>query len=386
MGHTVISEGSPLLNARAAAAASSVATTPALQLEHLFQDLEDEQHQSFIDVAGDESASATTIQPSRVSEEPVHYDSLSTEELAVQEIVTSRQLPASDENNLDTTIEAEEEEEEEAVTKAPSGLRGRLRINNRNSAASSYKERLKQRFKKEKAKLALKELTQESTSQRRSLNEEQTQAPSYRPRKPRARSFRSRYQDRDEEEEEAEEEVKEKQKSGRSTAGFGSRSRSRPSRRHHTQQPSFSRSRTSQAKNNIRDSIREQTSGRRSSSKFTPRKKSSYGSRDRFSSKDTSESAPVESQSNIQPSTTKKPKKQDSKNKPKIEFKKFNRFKRPDLRKTLFRSKLFDKRPGLKALGGEKEEDEKDNESSPSALVISTIDDEDILQVTRTYH
>merc|ERR1712203_50606 len=69
------------------------------------------------------------------------------------------------------------------------------------------------------------------------------------------------------------------------------------------------------------------------------------------------------------------------KNKPKIEFKKFNRFKRPDLRKTLFRSKLFDKRPGLKALGGEKkEENEGDNESSPSALVISTIDDEEILQ------
>merc|ERR1719151_41062 len=231
-----IDDGSPLLNARAAAAASSVATTPALQLEHLFQDLEDEQHQSFIDVAGDESASATTIQPSRVSEEPVHYDSLSTEELAVQEIVTSRQLPASDENNLDTTIE-EEEEEEEVVTKAPSGLRGRLRINNRNSAASSYKERLKQRFKKEKAKLALKELTQESTSQRRSFNEDQTEASSYRPRKPRARTFRSRYQDRDEEEEEEEEE-EEKQKSERSTAGFGSRSRSRPSRRHHTQQPS----------------------------------------------------------------------------------------------------------------------------------------------------
>ena len=81
------------------------------------------------------------------------------------------------------------------------------------------------------------------------------------------------------------------------------------------------------------------------------------------------------------PSTTKKPKKQDSKNKPKIEFKKFNRFKRPDLRKTLFRSKLFDKRPGLKALGGEKKEENPDNESSPSALVISTIDDEDILQV-----
>merc|ERR1711936_501219 len=95
--------------------------------------------------------------------------------------------------------------------------------------------------------------------------------------------------------------------------------------------------------------VRQRTTSGRRSSKFTPRKKSSYGSRDRFSSKDTSESAPVESQSNIQPSTTKKPKKQDSKNKPKIEFKKFNRFKRPDLRKTLFRSKLFDKRPGLKA-------------------------------------
>ena len=368
----IISKGSPLLNARAAAASSSVATTPALQLEHLFHNLEEEQHQSFIDVAGDEGASATTIQPSRVSsEEAVHYDSLSTEELGVQEVVTSTQLPASEENKLDTTTE------DEAVTKAPSGLRGRLRINNRNSATNSYKERLKQRFKKEKAKLALKELTQESTSQRRSFNEDQTQAPSYRPRKPRARTFRSRYQDRDEEEEEEEEEP-EKQKSGRSTTGFGSRSRSRPSRR---QQSSFSRSRTSQAKNNIRDSIREQTSGRRSSSKFTPRKKSSYGSRDRFSSKDNSESAPVESQSNIQPSTTKKPKKQDSKNKPKIEFKKFNRFKRPDLRKTLFRSKLFDKRPGLKALGGEKKEENPDNESSPSALVISTIDDEDILQV-----
>ena len=378
MANIFISKGSPLLNARAAADASSVGSTPALQLEHLFHNLEEEQHQSFIDVAGDEGASATTIQPSRVSEQPAHYDSLSTEELGVQEIVTSTQLPGSDENSLHTTIRTEEDE---AVTKAPSGLRGRLRINNRNSAATSYKERLKQRFKKEKAKLALKELTQESTSQRRSFNEDQTQAPSYRPRKPRARTFRSRYQDRDEEEEEEEEE--EKQKSGRSTTGFGSRSRSRPSRRHHTQQSSFSRSRTSQAKNNIRDSIREQTSGRRSS-KFTPRKKSSYGSRDRFSSKDTSESAPVESQSNIQPSTTKKPKKQDSKNKPKIEFKKFNRFKRPDLRKTLFRSKLFDKRPGLKALGGDKKEDEKDNESSPSALVISTIDDEDILQVTRT--
>jgi len=242
-----IDDGSPLLNARAAAAGgSSVATTPALQLEHLFHNLEEEQHQAFIDIDGGEGASATTIQPSRVSEEPVHYDSLSTEELAAQEIVTSRQLPVSEENNLDTTIEAEEDE---VVTKAPSGLRGRLRIGSRNSATSSYKERLKQRFKKEKAKLALKELTQESTSQRRSFNEEQTQAPSYRPRKPRARTFRSRYQDRDEEEEEEEEEEeKEKQKSGRSTTGFGSRSRSRPSRRQHTQQSSFSRSRSSQAK------------------------------------------------------------------------------------------------------------------------------------------
>merc|ERR550532_3057475 len=227
-----IDEGSPLLNARAAAAASSVDTTPALQLEHLFENLEDEQHQSFIDIAGDENVSGTTIQPSRVlSEEPA-------EDLAAQEVVTSTQAPASEENNLDTTIE------DETVTKAPSGLRGRLRINNRNSAATSYKERLKQRFKKEKAKLALKELTQESTSQRRSFTEEQTQAPSYRPRKPRARNFRSRYQDREEDEEEEE---LAKQKSGRSSTGFGSRSRSRPSRR---QQSSFSRGRTSQAKNN----------------------------------------------------------------------------------------------------------------------------------------
>merc|ERR1711981_350704 len=201
-----IDEGSPLLNARAAAAASSVDTTPALQLEHLFENLEDEQHQSFIDIAGDENVSGTTIQPSRVVGERASEEL--TEDLAAQEVVTSTQLPASEENNLDTTIE------DETVTKAPSGLRGRLRINNRNSAATSYKERLKQRFKKEKAKLALKELTQESTSQRRSFNEDQTQAPSYRPRKPRARNFRSRYQDRDEEEEEEEEELA-KQKSGR---------------------------------------------------------------------------------------------------------------------------------------------------------------------------
>merc|ERR1712223_1450833 len=163
-----IDDGSPLLNARAAAAASSASTTPALQLEHLFN-LEDESHQSFVDVAEDESSSATTIRPSRVvEEEPTHFDNLSTEDLVVQEVVTSTQVPAAEENNPDTLVE------DEPTTKAPIGLKGRLKINNRNSAATSYKERLKQRFKKEKAKLALKELTQETTSQRRSFNEDQT--------------------------------------------------------------------------------------------------------------------------------------------------------------------------------------------------------------------
>merc|ERR1711981_1031612 len=69
-----IDDGSPLLNARAAAAASSASTTPALQLEHLFN-LEDEPHQTFVDVAEDESGSANTIRPSRVAEEePTHFD------------------------------------------------------------------------------------------------------------------------------------------------------------------------------------------------------------------------------------------------------------------------------------------------------------------------
>jgi len=64
-------------------------------------------------------------------------------------------------------------------------------------------------------------------------------------------------------------------------------------------------------------------------------------------------------------------------------FKKFDRFSRPNIKKTLYRNKLFDRRPGLQILkGNEKKEVEfpDDHDSSPSALVIETINDEDILK------
>ena len=388
---------SQLLNARAAS--SDVYPTAALQLEQLFQNLDkDQTHQSFIDVAADREASeAPIIQPSKVvneasTQDEVHYDSLSTEELIIEDTGAITALPASDENNVGTTevtvIEDVVEEEEVEVT-TKNTIKSRLKLPERKSAAQSYKERLKERFKKEKAKLALKDLTRETTSNRRSFNPREVSAPekeeehkTYRARVPRARSFRTRH----EEVERVEvDEEQEEQKSGRSSTGFGSRSRSRPSRRQTSR--SGIRSRGTQAKNNIKDSIKEQTSGRRSSSKFTPSRKSSYGSRDRYSKNDPTDSPSVEEQSVIQPLTTRRPK-TNSKNKPKIEFKKFNRFQRPDLRKTLFRSKLFEKRAGLKKLGEEKKKEEElefsDHESAPSALVISTLDDENILQVSVT--
>jgi hypothetical protein len=358
---------SPLLNARAATASS--AQSPALQLEHLFQleeqlaELKERQH--FIEVAGGATGPPPSIQPSRVEEE---------------------------ESQTDTYQEVDENEdilEEELTTRRPPAtVKSRLRSAHRQSAAVSYKERLKQRFAKEKAKLALRDLTKETAGQRRGFSQETpTQPPApasgYRARVPRARSFRTRHEEVEREEEPEEEE--EQQKTGRSTAGFGSRSRARPSRRQ-SSRPGFTRSRTSQSKNKVRESIREQTSGR-VASKFTPSKKSSFGSRERFSSRDSSNNSPPDEQDNEwrdeRPSTTKKPwKKPEDSVKPKIEFKKFNRFDRPNLRKTLFRSKLFSNRPGLKALGGNKDDEEvPDHESSPSALVIETIDDEEILQV-----
>ena len=282
----------------------------------------------------------------------------------------------------------DKQDEEDTKTKKQPKLR--FGQSKRKSAALSFKERLKQRFTKQKAKHALKDLTISSKSHRKSSVtqtpafknvEDQTKEPAYRARAPRSR-FRSRNGDTHEEVKDKEEDEEgDDNRTGRSSTGYGSRSRTRPSRR-----TSLSRTR-SPAKTNIRDTIREQSSSVRGTSKFTPKKSSS---RDRYSSRD---SVPSEPQPSIHQETTNKPKTVDLSKKPKIAFKKFDKYSRPNIKKTLFRSKLFDKRPGLKHLGGnDDKQDDKDqefpddHESSPSALVISMLDDGDILQVSFSHY
>ena len=305
------------------------------------------------------------------------------QEIIIEEPLTSEQHVLSEEANNDVV-------DEEVTTLPPATTPRAIRLiqNKRKSAALSYKERLKQRFKKEKAKLALKDLTRNKPESRSQLKftpereEQQTAASTYRARAPRARSFRSRHHEAESKDKDDQEEVvTDKPREGRSLNGFGSRSRTRPSRRQSSSsRPSFSRTRTTQAKHKIRESIREQTSGG-TSSKFTPAKKSSFGSRERHTSRGSHES-PSKSET-IEESPTEKPQKSQNPNTPKIMFKKFDRFSRPNIKKTLYRNKLFDRRPGLQILkGNEKKEVEfpDDHDSSPSALVIETINDEDILQ------
>ena len=187
------------------------------------------------------------------------------------------------------------------------------------------------------------------------------------------------------------------QSSGRSlSAGFGSRKiRQRPSLRRNRFSPS-----------------RESSSSSASLS-FKPRTPS-FSSRNRFKSRfEKTESEEITTRA---PQTTRKPvssrktslfdSDEDKNNNP-VVIKKFNKFKRPDYRKTLLK-KLFDKRPDIKErieqrkendrLAAEAEEAEEeagdkhviddeddlsfpdDHESSPSALVPSIVDDENILQ------
>ena len=97
----------------------------------------------------------------------------------------------SDENKIDTTNEVNEKE---TFVKGTAMRKAKEEI--RPSAAVSYKERLKDRLAKEKAKLAkLKNFSKESlTSERRmfSLEDDESAAP-YKPRVPRERRFRSRF-------------------------------------------------------------------------------------------------------------------------------------------------------------------------------------------------
>ena len=120
-------------------------------------------------------------------------DELSTEFRTEKSVTMSSssgiQPFTSDENKIDTTNEVNEKGSfvKQATTfeKPKEG---------RPSAALSYKERLKARLAKEKAKLAkLKNFSKESTSERRMFSLEEEEDQSYKARIPRERRFRSRF-------------------------------------------------------------------------------------------------------------------------------------------------------------------------------------------------
>jgi len=319
----------------------------------------------------------------------------------------------SEENAIDDEdskgLDSEQEENLANARGSINTLRGRVKSNARQSASSAYKERLKKRLEKEKNKLTLKGLSAKSkSSNRRSSksafksskekdvsshyedDEPQTQRPTSSRYKSRVSRTRSRSSGRSHEtdevfEEHLEEEEQVQEKSGRSTTGFGSRSRTRPTR----QRPSFRRN-----TNKIGASRESSGSSSSGSSKFKP-SRSSGGSRNRFSSRITQRTQTVNPSSVVSVNPTPSKKKsfspQTKSNTPKIEFKKFDRFDRPNLRKNLL-NKFFSKRPNNKPSSSINEsiDDENveegdlafpgDHESSPSAFVTSIIDDEDILQ------
>jgi len=433
----------------------NIEPTAALELESIFNSLENERkHQPFIEVQSSkhDAAHSTKIQPSAVkrteinegvthlangvleideAEDEVIYDkfsaepSLSVEETYVvqstlatpivqQSARSSQQVgetgdgkeKESGENTIDDEdskgLDSEQEENLENARSSINTLRGRIKTGARQSASSAYKERLKKRLEKEKNKLTLKSLSAKGkTSSRRSFKSSKEKDVSYHddddePQRPTSSRFksrisrtRSRSSGRSLESDEVfEEHVEEEaaEKSGRSTTGFGSRSSRRPTR----QRPSFRRN-----TNKIRESIsssRESTSS--GSSKFKP-SRPSLSSRNRFSSRITQRVQTVNPSSTVSVNPTSSKKKsfssQTKTNAPKIEFKKFDRFNRPNLRKNLL-NKFFSKRPNNKPATSinesidEENDDEDplafpgDHESSPSAFVPSIVDDEDILQ------
>ena len=289
----------------------------------------------------------------------------------------------------------DEDDIEEVTTKKPvSSLRSRNRPNVRKSVAQQYKERLRKRVEKEKAKLQLAELASKKSSSRAKKytveNEEPaTEAPRFKSR------ARTRAQARSFETDEVFTEAENDEQSGRSlSTGFGSRKiRQRPSLRRNRFSPS-------------RDSSSS------ASTSFKPRTPS-FSSRNRFKSRfEKSESEEITTRA---PQTTRKPTSSrktslfdsdEDKNTNPVVIKKFNKFKRADYRKTLLK-KLFDKRPDIKERIEQRKENDRlaaeaaeaeeagdkhvideeddlsfpdDHESSPSALVPSIVDDENILQ------
>ena len=100
----------------------------------------------------------------------------------------------SDENKIDTTNEVNEKV---SYVKAINFKnQNEEKLKGRPSASLSYKERLRERLAKEKAKLSLKNFSKESTSERRMFSlesDEDQRGSSFKPRIPRERRFRSRF-------------------------------------------------------------------------------------------------------------------------------------------------------------------------------------------------
>ena len=303
----------------------------------------------------------------------------------------------------------DEEEEKELTTRKPSNS-FRRRPNVRQSASQAYKERLRKRVEKEKAKLQLAELASKKSPRRSNVKkygdveteEAGTEAPRFKSRT-RTRSF-AKAQSRSFETDEVFTEEESEETQGR---GFGSRSGRQDSH-------SRSRGRSSFRRNSF--NTQRSSEAASSSPAFSPRSSSSFRSRfkSRFEKPSSSSaetpstsSTPAEKPQRKQASSFNSEKTEETKNP--VVIKKFNKFKRPDYRKTLL-NKLFEKRPDIKSRVAErrekdkqKEEEERkkeenvetdelvagddgdlafpdDHESSPSALVASIVDDEDILQ------
>ena len=202
---------------------------------------------------------------------------------------------------------------------------------------------------------------------------------------------------------------------GRSISGFGSRS-SRPVR----QRPSFRRNSFKNDRTNDAPNFKPRTSFSRN--RFRSRNENRFESSQAKSDEETTPapsfkksiaapklSKPKSNFDNEDPKLSKPNSNfdnEDQKNNNPVTIKKFNKFDRPDFRKTLL-NKLFEKRPEVKArfpvlsknLNKDDDESEEateasndeteedgdldfpdDHESAPSALVPSIVDDEDILQ------
>jgi len=418
-------ENNPDLGAGQVISQLSVEPTAALELESLFLSLNAEKepspHKPFIEVYGNQKTSTDKdyIQPSSVlpaRDEPAFFGSgiiADSEDEPVFDLESTQpgftveetfKLITSSETEKPQSTKAYEESSENTIGEDPVEKKGKghLKLSQRKSASNSFKERLRARLAKEKR--PAQQISQRRSISSNELSQEQSKKSNEKKSNQRSRVPRTRFRSSsrysaddifaEHEQEAEEEEEKYEEKSGRSTAGFGSRNRRLTRTR-----SSFRPRNRSKSKSQIREAIKESTGGSSSpstssssKSSFKPRK--SLSSRSRFSSRGSSEkgkttvvvtASPVEEEhqnnNNQYESETKKPK---------ITFKKFDRFKRPN-RKNLLNN-LFHKRPGLKTRTEEISNDEEnevvehdvdfpeDHESAPSALVPSIIDDEDILQ------